>query len=515
MDSQFENVVEFAALSVIALSFIRPSIQIFCAPLGSFYCEQALPSIRSRFAYLLCVLGCLLSGLLILELARHVSRNIFAALGITLIVVFGSAFCVGVLALFSSFFKELLLFRSAKPFLKLALYSALAVLSSLVLIHTQKTPAFYRGVILILFGLPVVIFLSGFYRFRTSRALLDQPAARHVDAISSSPRVVWIVFDELDQRVAFDARPSNLRLPNFDRLFGKSLVCTNACSPSRCTEISLPALLTGRLISETIPYGNGNLALQFAGQTCAEPFQSQQTIFHLISDRSLNSGAIVGYHPLHRVLGEKLVDCLFTAAPTQVNILEAGLAKSVYLCFRSLFETPSYSLFGTSLVSQAAAERYVGVMTRAEEMAGNSELDFAFIHLPIPHAPGIFDASCGRLQARRAKKPTHYLDNLALADISLERLIRAIEGCDRSATAIVTSDHWWRHAAGYDGTIDRRVPVAIHFHAQEEGFNYSERLNTVSLHDLCLAIVDGDVSSPKEAEQWLRKHGSTATPTKL
>ena len=223
----------------------------------------------------------------------------------------------------------------------------------------------------------------------------------------------------------------------------------------------------------------------------------------------------MGYHPLPRVLGNKLVDCLFTAAPTQVNVLEAGLAVSVYRCFRSLFETPSHSLFGTSLVARAAAQRYVSVISKAEAMAGNPELDFVFIHLPIPHAPYIFDRSSGRVQPCRASKPEHYLDNLALADLSLDRLTRAIEGCNRNSTVLVTSDHWWRHAAGYDGTIDRRVPVAIHFRGQEEGLRYSERLNTISLHDLCLAITDGEVTNPNDAERWLRKHGSTAAPTKL
>ena len=35
---------------------------------------------------------------------------------------------------------------------------------------------------------------------------------------TSQPRVVWLIFDELDERVAFAARPANLSLPEFDRL---------------------------------------------------------------------------------------------------------------------------------------------------------------------------------------------------------------------------------------------------------------------------------------------------------
>jgi hypothetical protein len=41
------------------------------------------------------------------------------------------------------------------------------------------------------------------------------------------PRVVWIIFDEMDRRLVFDQRPAGVELPELDRLHRESLDATN------------------------------------------------------------------------------------------------------------------------------------------------------------------------------------------------------------------------------------------------------------------------------------------------
>ncbi|MDP9269080.1 MAG: hypothetical protein M3P27_12250, partial [Acidobacteriota bacterium] len=77
------------------------------------------------------------------------------------------------------------------------------------------------------------------------------------------PRVVWIIFDELDQKQAFVARDPSVQMPEFDRLRAESLYAENAYPPARATELSLPALLTGRLVAKATPLGSDELILQF------------------------------------------------------------------------------------------------------------------------------------------------------------------------------------------------------------------------------------------------------------
>ena len=53
-------------------------------------------------------------------------------------------------------------------------------------------------------------------------------------------RVVWILFDELSQAVAFNQRPPGLALPNLDRLRDESFHADAAESPADSTLVSFP-----------------------------------------------------------------------------------------------------------------------------------------------------------------------------------------------------------------------------------------------------------------------------------
>jgi len=48
-------------------------------------------------------------------------------------------------------------------------------------------------------------------------AFADKPLAAPLGPPPAKTRVVWIIFDELSQTIAFGNRPAGLRLPNFDR----------------------------------------------------------------------------------------------------------------------------------------------------------------------------------------------------------------------------------------------------------------------------------------------------------
>ena len=61
-------------------------------------------------------------------------------------------------------------------------------------------------------------------------------------------------------------------------------------------------------------------------------------------------------------------------------------------------------------------------MPRAETLIRDQSIDFVFIHLPVPHPPGIYDRRAGH------QRPTGtYIDNLALADRTLGDLMRILD----------------------------------------------------------------------------------------
>ncbi len=260
-----------------------------------------------------------------------------------------------------------------------------------------------------------------------------------------SPRVVWIVFDELDQRLAFDERPADLPLPAFDEFASKSFFCVQAVPPCHCTEISMPAFFTGRMVDETIPRGPASLDVYLAGESQSRAFAEQETIFHRLRERGRNCGVTTWYHPFNRLLGDQVAVSYWHEAPTQENSVGPGLFRIVRDQARSLLETPTYSAFGVSLPTHHALRRYLQSRAEAVTIAGDGRLSLALLHLPIPHAPYIYRSIHPNEQLAFSRLHG-YLGNLILADTTFRDITAAVEDAGLSSTSIVilTSDHWWR-----------------------------------------------------------------------
>ena len=61
------------------------------------------------------------------------------------------------------------------------------------------------------------------------------------------PRLLWLLFDELDEHLAFEVRPPSVDLPELDRLRAQSFVATQAHQTADRTTLALPSLLSGRI----------------------------------------------------------------------------------------------------------------------------------------------------------------------------------------------------------------------------------------------------------------------------
>src|SRR5207247_8472321 len=62
-------------------------------------------------------------------------------------------------------------------------------------------------------------------------------------------RILWLVFDEMDQRMLFDARTDGSKFPEIDRFRREALYADSAYPPAGETLLSLPALTTGRMVT--------------------------------------------------------------------------------------------------------------------------------------------------------------------------------------------------------------------------------------------------------------------------
>ena len=94
---------------------------------------------------------------------------------------------------------------------------------------------------------------------------LNEPAPPSVSPVrTGQPRVLWIIFDEMDYRVTFEKPAAGFQFPEFERLRQESLFATSATAPADVTIMSMPALILGRRIASVAADDACDLTITFA-----------------------------------------------------------------------------------------------------------------------------------------------------------------------------------------------------------------------------------------------------------
>jgi hypothetical protein len=320
------------------------------------------------------------------------------------------------------------------------------------------------------------------------------------------PRVVWIIFDEMDYRLCFPERPPYVRMPEFDRLQRESLFATNAYPPSPETLSSLPALLTGLEVSDGVPSGPSELKLLLADTNQSVAWSEQPNIFAQARALRFNTALVGWFHPYDRVLGAHLNFCSWYPYPP--------------------FEQSRGDTFGETMLnqlwsalSQVQQRRlhirlYENSLADALTLVTNRQIGLVFLHRPGPHKPCIYDPARDAFSLTRFDVTRGYFDNLALTDKTLGKLRRAMEsaGTWTNTWLIISADHWWRAAHRHDDKVDHRVPFLLKAPGAPQAVTYGTRFNTRATHDLVLAILRGEVDSLDGAMAWLDRHKLDAPP---
>ena len=149
----------------------------------------------------------------------------------------------------------------------------------------------------------------------------------------------------------------------------------------------------------------------------------------------------------------------------------------------------------------ASIERTLAIAT---ELAADPDLDVVFAHLPIPHAPYVYDRERDALTIFNFRRDA-YFDQLALVDRSLGAIRRAMEATgvyDRSAL-LLTSDHGWRFAAAHGTRRDHRVPLLLKLPGQADALDYEPPFPAWDASALLLATLDGELQRAADVAAWL------------
>lgn len=345
-------------------------------------------------------------------------------------------------------------------------------------------------------------------------------------------RVLWIIFDELDQRISFSERPASVEMPELDRLRSQSVYAVNAYPPAPLTYMSMPALITGKLVAKVTPVRADELMITFDGEQNAVGWSTQPNVFSEAQQLGFNAGLAGWCHPYCEVIGGSLAKCEEVKEKNNDSIalqasmfLQAeGLISSVPLVQQAAIPVIQRVDFVNRIVTTGEREkytvRYQRVLESALKAAVDPDLDLVFVHSPAPHPPGIYDRTKNDFSLASTNG---YIDNLELVDRTIGELRRAMEsaGVWDQTTVIISADHWWRtemwrrgpfwtseDEAVSGGKMDHRIPFVVKLAGQREQLTYTAGFNTIVTHDLILALMHGEVSSPDSVAAWLDKHRS-------
>jgi len=350
-----------------------------------------------------------------------------------------------------------------------------------------------------LFSIGQLLFIStwkpGSHQHSVAWAATPQPPRQH-------PRLVWIVFDELSYDQIFDHRSKNLNLPNFDALRAQSTVYTNVQPIGNHTVTILPSLLAGKIVDDYRFRWSNRLDLHFATERGWHQATGDASVFGDAHQAGWRTAAVGWYNPYCTVYASAIDDCYWM----NWDKIEGPMAQNQTLWHNTFIPL---NQLGRRAASPGRAAHYdcnydvnqrlrthLDLEQHAMQVLHTDQADLIFLHLAIPHSPNIWSRIDG---AYTTKCDSSYLDNLALADIELGKIVTTLQASPRwqDTTLIVEGDHSWRTElwdslpawtdeddAASRNIFDPRPAVIIHQAGQAAPQTDSSAWSLLNVHDV-------------------------------
>jgi hypothetical protein len=399
---------------------------------------------------------------------------------------------------------------------------AFAAMAAILLIIWLVAPKGYSAVIR---GLRFVVLLLGFCMFWALPMLVIAGFARqpHDQAEFHKPivatptphrRIVWLLFDEMSYDQVFDHRWAGLDLPNLDRLRTQSVTFSDMQPNGYFTEQIIPSLFLGKPIVDTRSTAAGNLLYQTARHGPWTAFDGNATLFGDAKRQGWTTGISGDYNPYCRILQDQLDSCW-------MRLIVFGDHLSRDKSTWSNATAPVQAAWARALhkpfePAQSQSEIFAGMITQARQLITDDQIDFAFVHLYLPHPPGFYDRRTGRVAMGGS-----YIDNLALADRTLGDLLQALNQTPSAdqTTLIVSSDHSWRvgiwrdgfgwtkedELASGHGHFDPRPTLIVRFPNQTSPVEIAQPVPLLSMHDMIERMMADEIADPQQLQSWAAK----------
>jgi Sulfatase len=333
-----------------------------------------------------------------------------------------------------------------------------------------------------------------------------------------APRVVWVIFDEWDDGLAFKDRSPRVHLPETDRLREGSLFASKAITANTNTDWSIPSLTMGTPVEDVHPDGPSEMMLRAPGSQQWLRWSRQPNVFGKARELGFNTAVVAWALPYCRVLNSNLTDCWWWSGSNQYNSNGNTIPEILINQPRSLYENIYRSPFGQSLSTQRHRMIQEAVLARSLQVACDRSLGLTLLHFPIPHPPYFYNAATGRddlgatpIFGILKQNQQGYLDALELMDKTIGSLRHEMEiaGVWDTTTVVMSSDHPFRHHDLLDGNpASRTVPYLIKAAGQTQPLHYDAAFSAMLTSKLILAFLSGELARAEQVPAWLDAHRS-------
>jgi len=281
----------------------------------------------------------------------------------------------------------------------------------------------------------------------------------------------------------------------------------------------------GRPVKAARPLDSDHLQLTFTDDD-KSLWGEEPSLFSRTAEAGWRVGIAGWYHPYCRIFGASLTECSWEQGfaedsfnnPSPIEGSVKVLKRlSNLLSLNGYFGiAPTLPFLSTDVTSirQEQLTSYKSILRTALRMVTSADLDLVFVHWPIPHPFGIYD---GKTHALGGVAESNYMDNLELVDETLVQLRQALEtsGLWDSTSILVTSDHsfrreLWKEFSSHENiarmleTVNNfQVPFILKLAGKRLPTVYGNAFNLVLVHDLSLALLQGEVSTAAEFVRWM------------
>lgn len=385
----------------------------------------------------------------------------------------------------------------------------IAVLAGMALSFRYYSKSVQAIKIVVLAATPCVAitFLAPLYYLNAPSPLAPNPplAAR----LPGTPpvRVVWVVFDDWDERLTFDDPTVTPEIPALRKLALESFNASHALavlagSPVRdmATADAIPSLLYGKRTVRSATTDVETKYVLFAGDPDVTELGTGDNIFARMRSKGWNSGLVGWYLPYCRIFAKQVSDCYWEERYNQASSAGDTPVEAAIDETRMLFETELFSPFGWSLVARRHYEEFDRLMAKATSYAADPALGLTFVHLNVPHEPFAYNPEIGRFN-RSGKHDELYIDELKWVDKAVAGIVSAVDrsGLGGKTAIILSSDHPYRAAQ----TVDPHVPYIVRLPGEREGRYSVNEFTALRSADLVTALTSGDLRSAEEVEKFL------------